>query len=314
MSETRTSCGLVRFLLLALPFALALLDGPLAAQTCKPLTASVETTITSYVQREYNLPKSTKLRVTQVAPVARTCYRRILVESASTGVTAVFYLSPDEKFLTRSLIDLSEDPRAAALRSQRDTMQALLSGTPPSRGPASARLIIVEFGNFECPYCARFFAEMKTLPPREARSVRVIFLQKLFPRFEWGTEAAGIAGCAELTSPGAFWKMHDFIYTHQGSFTTANVQSRLVQFAKSRLRISPQRIADCVTQHEYDKSLDHDQQLATQFDVMRTPTLFINGQRYVGAPPPATLRSLIERAVSGAPMQPSSDQANSRLQ
>ncbi len=285
--------------LLVFVVTLGVLGGrPVAAQTCKPLTGPVNQEITSYVEGRYNLPKTTNLRITQVTPVSSTCYRKITLESAPGGGSAIFYLTPDEKFLTRSLMDLSEDPRAALLSSERDTMKSLLAGSPPSRGPATAPVTIVEFGNFECPYCARFSTEMNNLPWNQARNIRLVFLQKLFPRFAWGSEAAMITSCTFSQSQDAFWKMHDFTYAQQGSFTDANVQPRLMQFAKDKLGINPESITGCMARHGYDETLEHDRQLAVHFDVMRTPTLFINGRRYVGMPTVEVLENWVDPSAS----------------
>ena len=116
----------------------------LCARVCKQPNQLLNQTITSYVLSRYGNEGATDLQITNISFVENTCYRKIIIESSSGNRRITLYLTPDEKYLTTNLMDISKVPRAAPLLQDHDTTKLLLAGTPlglsvVARMPSSLR-------------------------------------------------------------------------------------------------------------------------------------------------------------------------------
>jgi protein-disulfide isomerase len=163
----------------------------------------------------------------------------------------------------------------------------------PSRGPRDAKITIVEFGEYHCPYCARAeetMAELERLYPGEIRRVfrhRIVHVQTAYPPAE-----AAMAADAQ----GKFWPMHAALLAdRQGTTTRKGLESiaRSVGLDVGRLR----RELDGRT---HERRVSDDDALAQRLGVSGTPTFFVNGRPIVGALPASAFRPLIDAELARA--------------
>ena len=210
------------------------------------------------------------------------------------------YLTPDERYLTASLMDLSEDLRAASLKAKQGTMNALLVGSSPSHGPAHAPVTIVEFVDFQCPECRHFAEVMAELPEPGASKIRVVLRQHPFSFHAWARKAAAMSVCADTEDRGAFWKLSNFLFAQQDDLTVENFQPRTLQFVKDELHLDPEAIKSCIDKGGYEKALAQDEELARQLSIRETPTVFVNRRRFAGFRSTADLKRAIDVALTEA--------------
>jgi len=301
-----TLFGLVGLLLLPLP-QLAFPQG------CHSLSPLLKQTVTSYVQNRYGNSGGGDLRITDISFIGSTCYHKINLESSSGNRKMTLILTPDEKYLTTMLMDLSENlpvatPRAGEVstdaqarpKAEPVAMDALLAGSPPSRGPTRAPVTIVEFVDFQCPDCRHFAERMAELPAEETSRIRVVLRQHPFSFHAWARKAAAMSICVEREDHGAFWKLSDFLYAHQGELTDKNFESRLLPFVKDELHLDPQTVESCVDKSQYETALLQDERLAKQFNIQKTPTVFVNGRRFTGFRSTEDLGKAIDAAYNDA--------------
>ncbi len=146
------------------------------------------------------------------------------------------YLSPDGRFLTNELFDTTVDP----VEEERRKAAALMAGLVPNKGASKgldhAPVTIVEFSDFECPFCRRFADLMKQVLPAEKNQVRIVFHHFPLSMHPWARAAAEGAACARLQSSEAFWAMHDQLFQHQQEINANNVK----QTSRS------ERLAPCI--------------------------------------------------------------------
>jgi protein-disulfide isomerase len=242
--------------------------------------------------------------VTEITPVGGTCYRRITLETSPGKGKITLYLTPDEKYLTTNLMDLSEDPSQALREVERDTMNALLAGSPPSRGPADAPATIIEFVDFECPSCGRFAEVLAGLPGGEAQKLRVVFRQHPLAFHTWARRAAAASICVDAQDHEAFWKLADFLFAHQDELRRDKFDARVLPFLSDELHLDSAAVKSCIEKGGYEKALSGDERLAAQYDVRKTPTFFVNGQRFVGFRSAEYLSRAIEAALGATDSQP----------
>ena len=169
------------------------------------------------------------------------------------------------------------------------------------RGAADAPVVVIEFSDFGCPYCARFATETypelhdEFVETGKVRWVYVPFVMGMFPN---GDRAAIAAGCAAMEGEDAFWRMHDRLYETQG--TWKNSRSPGSHFASLAAAAGLDRpgFEACYTEERVLGTVLEHNQLAADAGVRATPTFFVQGQRVEGALPVAVFRTLLTQVVA----------------
>jgi protein-disulfide isomerase len=144
-------------------------------------------------------------------------------------------------------------------------------------GPADAPVTLVEYGDFQCPYCRAAHFYLKNVLAVMGDEMRLVFrhmpLTQVHPMAELAAEASEAAG-----AQGKFWPMHDAIYENQDLLSPAF----LVKLAQ-RLGLDMQRFTDDLQTHRYRDKVKQDFMGAVRSGAAGTPTFFINGERYEGS-------------------------------
>jgi protein-disulfide isomerase len=152
------------------------------------------------------------------------------------------------------------------------------------QGSAKAPVTLVEYGDYECPFCGQAYPIVKALQKRLGDQVRLVFrnfpLGEMHPHAEHAAEAAEAAG-----AQGRFWEMHDMLYENQNALEDEN----LAQYAEA-LGLDVTRFVREMSEHTHAARVREDFRSGVRSGVNGTPTFFINGVRHDG---PFDLRSLI---------------------
>lgn len=219
-----------------------------------------------------------------------------MVKSRTLRPTS-FFLSPDQRFLAGSLLDLTGDPKQERSQAQVEINKLLLLEPSPSRGTSTAAVTIVEFGDFECPFCRRLYEWTQLLASEKGANFRVFFKHLPIDGHPWAQAAAAFAICAETQSNDAFWQLHDFFFENQTTLDAANLQGRVIEYVANHPSIDGSRLLNCARSQEPAARVIRDTELAKQFRISATPTIFVNGMRVGGLQSQDDLRSLIQRAT-----------------
>ena len=144
-------------------------------------------------------------------------------------------------------------------------------------GPASARIMLVEYGDYECPHCGAAHPIVKEIRRRLGNGLRFAFrhfpLSRIHPHSERAAEAAEAAA-----TQGKFWQMHDQLFEHQDALDD---ESLLVYAAAIGLDVG--RFEHDLTAHVYLERVQADLESAVRSGAHGTPTFFINGVKHEGA-------------------------------
>jgi protein-disulfide isomerase len=265
-------------------------------QACLPLTLEVRSRIAAYVAARYEFAPD--INVDDGGITNAGCFRRLTVRSAEPQRSVALYLSPDQRFLTESLLDTTIDPAIDRQRMALETQKALLAEDSPSLGPRDAVVTVVEFSDFQCPFCKRFDDLLAAVPTLERRGVRVVFKQRPLAMHQWARAAALTSICANSQGNDAFWSLHDFFSANQGTITAETLNARVAAFASQSGRVNFPKLQDCLAQHTAEKVLIRDEALAERYHINATPTVFVNGIRKPGFGSPEELTSAIRSAAS----------------
>ena len=145
------------------------------------------------------------------------------------------------------------------------------------QGPLHVNLVLVEYGDYECPYCGAAHPVVKELQRRLAGELGFVFrnfpLATAHPHAEMAAEAAESAG-----AQGKFWEMHDVLYENQEALEPEN----LLEYAAA-IGLDLRRFTRDLSEHVFLPRVREDFRSGVRSGVNGTPTFFINGERYNGA-------------------------------
>jgi protein-disulfide isomerase len=250
---------------------------PATSATAGP--SQVQKGIEAYLRNLYAFGPDVQVTVGTLkeTPVAGLMETEIAVKIGEDRQTAKFYVSKDGKYLFRGeLSDLTKDPLAEA-RAKIQTKDA------PILGPVNAPITLVEFSDFECPVCRNLHDALRALLPKYGQQVRVIFkdfpIEQIHP---WARTAALAGRCAYQQDPQAFWKMHDFIYDHQEVISAENAYDKMLDYA-GLAGLNTDTFKGCLATPEPGAAIDASRANGLELEVNSTPTIFVNGRRFVGA-------------------------------
>jgi len=269
---------------------------------CNAPDSAKQAEVTNYVVKRYQLPSTTALTLTKTAQANTGCFWELDYAIGSSQRPVVLYLSPDGRYLAPTLFDMRVDPLEEAKARDQHMAQDLLAGVPVSRGAKAspATVTIVEFSDFQCPYCRRMTDVLeKEVLPREDGRVRLVFRNFPLPMHPWAKDAAEIATCASLQSPEAFWIMHDFFFNNQTQLHPDTLRDAALQFASNNKFIDQVQLKQCVDRELGLDPVMQDQQMGQKIGVRGTPTLFVNGVRFDGLRTAEEMESIIDRASKG---------------
>ncbi len=172
------------------------------------------------------------------------------------------------------------------------------TGKLPVKGNKNAKVTVIEFADFQCPFCEKWFKDSEAPLIKEyvdTGKVKFAFRHYAFLGQE-STWAAEAAECAN--EQGKFWEYHDYLYTHQGAENSgAFAKDKLIGFAGA-LGLDTNQFSSCLNSDKYLKNVNDDLAAGQKAGVNGTPATFVNGLIIVGAQPYATLKQMIDKELA----------------
>jgi protein-disulfide isomerase len=207
-----------------------------------------------------------------------------------------------------------EERRAAFLKTLRSREQvkvllepprvSVTEGDFPTRGPKGAPVTIVEFSDFQCPYCRAVAPTLKELEKRYGDRVRFVFRDFPLDMHKDAARAAEAGACAR--EQGKFWEMHDWIFAHQG-----NLGAEQLKGHAGEVGLDQEAFGVCLDSRKFADLWRASSEEGGRYGVSATPTFFINGRVLSGARPLGAFSEIIDDELSraGVPSTPESSTA-----
>jgi protein-disulfide isomerase len=161
----------------------------------------------------------------------------------------------------------------------------------PELGPKDAPVTIVEFGDFQCPYCKKAEDSLKQVRGKYGDKVRLIYMDfplSFHPNAMPAAEAAHCAG-----DQGKFWQFHDAVFDAQPNIAAPDLKA-----AAGKLGLDVKKFSACLDQHKYLSAVQHDQQQGSSLGVDGTPAFFVNGRFLSGAVPAGDFEEIVDEELS----------------
>jgi protein-disulfide isomerase len=183
------------------------------------------------------------------------------------------------------------------MESQNKPMDAakqreIAANDAPSFGPADSKVTVVEFSDFQCPYCSKAATAVKELKGKYGTKVHFVFRQ--FPlSFHQNAHLAAEAALA-ANAQGKFWEYHDKVFDNQKAIERANLETYAKELG---LKLEPFKKA--LDSGEFKAKVDSDVKLGGEVAVQGTPTMFVNGKRIQNPTDTAAVSKMIDDALAG---------------
>lgn len=167
-------------------------------------------------------------------------------------------------------------------------------------GDPNAPVALIEYGDYQCPFCGKFFSEVDLKLRDEyikSGTVKMVFRDFAF----LGPESDAAAAAAECAKDQKqFWAYHDALYTTEiadGKENSGNLTRDLFMKLASGLKMDTAAFTACLDAGKYTNQVSQDSDAARSLGVNSTPTVFINGQKFTGAQPYADFKAAIDTAL-----------------
>jgi protein-disulfide isomerase len=276
---------------------LALVCLVVAATSGFARAATPEESLATYYRKKNNVPA--QLKVTVQGLKDSTNFKgskegTLTIGEGQGGKTVAFVASPDLKWVVfGDVVDTSVDPAKAV-------MAKINLKDEPHSGAKDAKVTIVEYSDFQCPFCKRGYdtIEQQVLKQYEGK-VKFYFKNYPLPFHPWAQPAAIAAECAKMQKPEAYWKLYHAYFEHQGEVNPQNVKDKGVEYLQGS-GIDMAKWNDC---YDNKKSLDKvnaQQSEGAGIGVTGTPAFFINGRMLVGAQPFEKFKDVIDDELASA--------------
>jgi protein-disulfide isomerase len=250
----------------------------------------------SYLQKHFRIPNASLITMGPAfkTPLDGLLARQLIVSNdrGQKVATMLFFDKDESKAVIGQYIDVSKEPWG------RVNMGAVSLDDRPTLGPADAKVTIVEFADFECPFCAHAFSVLETLVNTTYKGkVKLIFKNYPLSQHLWAGKAAAAAECARLQNPAAFWDFARYFYANQGTINPKNLQENVDKVAKAQMLDAPSLKA-CMNSPQTEARIRQDQMDATTLRVSSTPTFFVDGIPVVGLPDGKILEFVINSELA----------------
>lgn len=167
------------------------------------------------------------------------------------------------------------------------------AGDAPFMGGADAKVTIVEFSDFQCPFCARGAKLMEEIKKKYGKKVKVAFKNFPLPFHNHAKKAAEAALCAHEQDSKKFWNMHDKMFADQAGLAVEGLVAKAVSIG-----LDKKKFEECLSSGKHAVRVNADMEEGQKVGVKSTPTFFVNGQMVNGAQPIEVFSEIIDAELA----------------
>ncbi len=274
-----------------------------------PVPAELQQKIEKQVRATYNYPPYVDVSVSERKPSKDfTGYDDVTITLSFRGQaqTRKMLISKDgQSLIAVTRMDLTKDPLA-------ETMAKINMAGRPVRGNKSAKVTIVVFDDFQCPYCSKVHQTLLSLMQSYGDRIKIIY--KDYPLYDihpWAERAALDSGCLARQGDDAYWEFADYVHANPLRIRGENrpLPDQLAEVDKITLEVGKHhgldlaKLGQCVQSHATKEELSASVKEAEALGVESTPVIFIDGMKLDGAIPDEEFRLILDKelkAVEGA--------------
>jgi protein-disulfide isomerase len=260
--------------------------GPLAvrarAADAPRISPEQDAQLKAYLQKRFHIADVKQISLSSAVPSpfphlwARTV--TVTPDQGPPVKVEMFTNATEDKVIIGQYLDLHSDPWGRIPMSRFHLKDRAMLG------PENAPVTIIEFADFECPFCARAFSEVETMVnDRYKGKVKLYFKNFPLAMHPWARQAAIAAECIRRQNPQDFWDFAQVIYTSQSQIDPSNLRQRIDAYASAN-KLDQSVLNACMMGKSAEAQIAQDQLDGVAAHVMSTPTFFVDGIPVVGLP------------------------------
>lgn len=207
----------------------------------------------------------------------------------------IAYLQTSEKqdLITAHLAKLTKGSPIEVYFNKPKMQVAVDVGSAPIYGKPGAPITVIEFSDFQCPFCSKAADTVVELKKKYGSKIRLAFRHFPLPMHQEARPAAEASLCMNDQSADKFWKFHDVAFKNQGKLDKASLE----KYAKDA-GADMTKYGECITSKKFADAVQKDIEYGEKIGVRSTPTFFVNGQLVSGAVPIETFSEIIEEELA----------------
>lgn len=236
--------------------------------------------VITYVRKAFSIPADVKITMSNITPSEVPGLGKAVLDFSigERKQTQDVYISNNGRYLILGKVfNLDVDPL-------KERWSKITINGSPVKGNEHAKVTIVEFTDFECPFCGRAYSTVEDLLLRYAGKIKLVYKSFPLPEHPWAMKAAIGADCAYEQNHNAFWYFYDHLFQEQGAITPDNIISKLKDYAKAT-KLNMSRFNTCLDKEQTKPMVERDIKEANNVGVSARPTFLINGRIIQGAQP-----------------------------
>ncbi len=181
-------------------------------------------------------------------------------------------------------------PRKKAPPPQTEAVEITVHPDDPFKGPKNAPITIVEFSDFECPYCGKMVPTLKEIRDNYPKDVKIVFMQQPLS-FHKNARLAAAASLA-ANEQGKFWEYHDMLFANRKALKRPDLE----RYAE-KLGLNMKKFKAALDSNKFEEQIKRNQREASKVGATGTPTSFVNGWKVRGASPFPKFKTVIDREL-----------------
>jgi protein-disulfide isomerase len=192
------------------------------------------------------------------------------------------------------IVKLSKEHKVEIYFAKPNIKMDIQVGDAPFAGSKDAKVKIVEFSDFQCPFCSRAASTVMEIKKKYGNKIQLAFKQYPLPMHSQARPAAEASLCVNEQGTDKFWKYHDLLFANSEHLDNDNLK----KLAKSA-GVKEDQFTKCLTDKKFSKAVQDDMDYGNKLGVRSTPTFFINGRLISGAQPYESFKEVIDEELSG---------------
>jgi len=279
-----------------------------SAQPTPSASPDIVRVVEQHVRATYSVPSDVKVNVGPLRSSDFPNYDALTItfDNAGKKQDYEFLLAKDRKKLLRmTSIDLTKDPYAELMKKIDVTGR-------PTRGAKDAKVVAINYDDFECPFCSRMHEALFPTLLKEYGD-RVLFIYKDYPLEEihpWAIHAAVNANCLAAQNTDAYWDFADYIHGNQKDINSERGRDaqnaaldKLATQQGQKHNLDTTKLQACIKAQD-SKAVRASMHEGDTIGVSATPALFVNGRKVDGAVPIDEVRDVLDSALRDAGVAP----------
>jgi len=250
--------------------------------------------IAAYIRKAFNVPANVNITIkenpeSKIVPATYPIMVQFRGERVNQDQEA--WVTKNNVLIVGRTFDMSVDP-------YKKNLDKISMANVPVTGAPDAKVTIVEYSDFQCPYCSQAYVTVKDLLKIYDGKIKVAYKHlPLSNIHNWAEDAAMASVCVHQQSPEVFWKLSDFLFTNQKSITKDTIGTQLQQFSTDN-NLNYEALQKCIADPATKQKVSTDSAEANSLGLNSTPSFVVNGRTVVGSLPEDQFKQVIDEALT----------------